>query len=96
MSASLWIDEDKENQENLPDNSNLQCNLCVTGLDDSITSEDLHKIFMRFGELKSCKVATDPSTGKNKGYGYVWYTNEKASSAALNAKDLPYKVQLYK
>jgi hypothetical protein len=42
--------EDKENigfddLNNLPDNSSLQCNLCVTGLDESLTSEDLHLLF---------------------------------------------------
>lgn len=56
------LDEDKENQtfeelNNLPDNSNLHCNLCVTGLDESLTSEDLHLIFQQFGDIKSCKVA---------------------------------------
>jgi hypothetical protein len=27
---------EKDAIENLPDNSNLQCNLCVTGLDESL------------------------------------------------------------
>lgn len=102
MSKSMLaggFEDDKENQfdENLPDNSNLQCNLCVTGLDDSITSEDLHALFHKFGEIKSSKVAHDPKTGKSRSYGYVWFTTEKACSAAMAAsKDLPYQVQLYR
>ena len=46
--------------ENFPDNSHNQCNLCVTGLDESLTSEDLHAMFEKFGPVKSVKVATDP------------------------------------
>lgn len=87
------MDEDKEN---LPDNSCLQCNLCVTGLDESLTAGDIHSIFQQFGELKSCKVATDPKTGKSKCYGYVWFQTELGCSKALACTDLPYKVQLYK
>ena len=34
-----------ENDENLPDNSNLQCNLCVTNLDPSLVAADLYQIF---------------------------------------------------
>lgn len=81
----------------MPDNSNLQCNLCVTGLDESITSEDLHLMFQQFGELKSCKVSQDPKTGKSKCYGYVWFTTEKACAKALEASSyLPYSVKLFK
>jgi RNA recognition motif-containing protein len=77
------FDEDPEALENHPDNSHLECNICVTGLDESLTSENLHKMFARFGEIKSCKVASDPVTGKSKGYGYVWFTTERACKSAL-------------
>lgn len=50
---------ESQQSENLPDNSHLQCNMCVTGLDESITAEDLHKMFSVFGQVKSAKVATD-------------------------------------
>ena len=51
VNKSMSLLEDKENMScfdelsNLPDNSSLQCNLCVTGLDESLTSEDLHLLF---------------------------------------------------
>lgn len=57
----------------LPDNSSAQVNICVTGLDSSLTSADLYTIFERFGKIKSCKVATDPQSGLSKNYGYVWF-----------------------
>lgn len=86
--------DDKENcEDNLPDNSNLKCNLCVTGLDESLTSEDLHSMFSKFGELKSCKVSRDPATLKSKCYGYVWFYNESDCVSALKAgNEIPYQV----
>ena len=90
------FEEDPEALENLPDNSHLECNLCVTGLDESLTSEDLHVMFSKFGEIKSCKVSMDPKTGKGRGYGFVWFTTEKACNLALKIKAFPYKTMLYK
>jgi len=90
------FEEDPEALENLPDNSHLECNICVTGLDESLTSEDLHNMFVRFGEIKSCKVALCAKTGKGRGYGFVWFTTERACKTALSVKDLPYKTMLYK
>ena len=90
------FEEDPEALENLPDNSHLECNICVTGLDESITSEDLHKMFAKFGEIKSCKVTLDPKTGKSRGYGYIWYSTERACKFALKTKELPYKTMLYR
>lgn len=67
----------------MPDNSHLQCNLCVTGLDESITAEDLHKIFEKFGTVKSSKVAIDAVTLKTKCYGYVWFMEEQSCQRAI-------------
>lgn len=93
--TGLYADEDKENQteDNLPDNSNLQCNLCITGLDPCLLSEDLHIMFSKFGEIKSAKISTEPLSGDSRCYGFVWFTNEKSCSAALeDAANLPYHV----
>jgi len=62
-SSFMMFEEDPEALENLPDNSHLECNICVTGLDECLTSEDLHKMFSKFGNIKSCKVTLDPATG---------------------------------
>lgn len=92
----MMFEEDPEALENLPDNSHLECNVCVTGLDECLTSEDLHKMFSRFGNIKSCKVTLDPSTNKSRGYGFVWFTTERACKFALESKEVPYKTLLYK
>ena len=93
--GEAW-DEDKENCENLPDNSCQQCNQCVMGLDESLTAEDLHQMFSKYGELKSCKVATDPATGKSRCYGFVWFVSEQAATEVLTCSHMPYKTELYK
>ena len=82
-SSHLMFDEDPEALENLPDNSHQECNICVTGLDESLTSEDLHNMFSRFGDIKSCKVTLDPATGKSRGYGFIWFSTERACKFAL-------------
>ena len=95
LNLSMCQDEDPEFTGNLPDNSYAQTNLCVTGLDCSLTSADLHQIFEPFGEIKSCKVATDSATGQSKCYGFVWFKSEASCKSALACKDLPYPTQLY-
>lgn len=90
------FEEDPEALMNLPDNSHLECNICVTGLDESITSEDLHAMFARFGDIKSCKVTIDPKTGASRGYGFVWFTTERACRLALKTNEVPYKTMLYR
>ena len=79
----MHILEDDQS-ENMPDNSHMQCNLCVIGLDESITGEDLHIIFSKYGDIKSAKVAADPLTSKSKCYGYVWFMSEESCKKAIN------------
>ena len=91
----MLFENDPDVMENLPDNSHLHTNLFVKGLDPSLTAEDLHLMFGSFGDIKSCKVAQDPATGKSKGYGFVWFTTESACKSALLSKQLPYQAELY-
>jgi RNA recognition motif-containing protein len=64
--------------ENMPDNTQKLTNLCVKGIDSSLTEADLHLMFRRFGEIKSAKIARDPITSQSIGYGYVWFADEFA------------------
>ena len=61
----------------------MQCNLCVIGLDESITGEDLYIIFSKYGDIKSAKLAIDPLTSKSKYYGYVWFMSEESCKKAI-------------
>ncbi|RAL38823.1 unnamed protein product [Cuscuta campestris] len=56
-------------------------NIFIKNLDKAIDHKALHDTFSAFGNILSCKVATD-ATGQSKGYGFVQYDSDEA---ALNA-----------
>ncbi|RLM48741.1 hypothetical protein C2845_PMPSC004508 [Panicum miliaceum] len=59
-------------------------NVFVKNLETSIDSKSLYDMFSSFGTILSCKVATDPSTGQSKGYGFVQYESEESAQDAIN------------
>ncbi len=58
-------------------------NVFVKNLDSSIDHKALFDTFSLFGNILSCKVATD-ETGQSQGYGYVHYESEDAATDAIN------------
>lgn len=51
-------------------------------MDKAIDHKALHDTFSAFGNILSCKVATD-SAGQSKGYGFVQFDNEEAAQKAI-------------
>ena len=58
-------------------------NVFVKNLDASIDHKALFDTFSLFGNILSCKVATDEA-GRSQGYGYVHYESEDAATDAIN------------
>eukprot|EP00927_Polykrikos_kofoidii_P082211 TRINITY_DN810_c0_g1_i1.p1 TRINITY_DN810_c0_g1~~TRINITY_DN810_c0_g1_i1.p1 ORF type:complete len:645 (-),score=158.26 TRINITY_DN810_c0_g1_i1:140-2014(-) len=57
-------------------------NIIVHNLDKTIDNKALFETFRLFGNILSCKVASDP-TGKSYGYGFVHYDTEEAGKQAI-------------
>ncbi|MEZ4800236.1 MAG: RNA-binding protein [Flavobacteriales bacterium] len=62
-------------------------NIFVSGLNYSLTSEELNEIFSRFGEVSSAKVILDKETGRSRGFGFVEMSSEEDGRNAVSALD---------
>ncbi|KAJ8651039.1 hypothetical protein MRB53_004062 [Persea americana] len=58
-------------------------NLFVKNLSDSIDNVKLHEMFVKFGNIMSCKIVTSQD-GKSKGYGFVQFGTEESANAAID------------
>ncbi len=61
-------------------------NVFIKNLDKSVDNKALYDTFSLFGNILSCKVATD-EVGNSKGYGYIHYETAEAASEAISKID---------
>ncbi|KAL3651754.1 poly(A) binding protein Pab2 [Castilleja foliolosa] len=57
-------------------------NIYIKNLDKEIDHKALHETFSSFGNILSCKVATN-SSGQSMGYGFVQYASEESAQNAI-------------
>lgn len=58
-------------------------NIFIKNLDKGLDNKALHDTFSSFGNILSCKIATD-SSGQSKGYGFVQYDSEESAQTAID------------
>ncbi|WOL15250.1 polyadenylate-binding protein 4-like [Canna indica] len=57
-------------------------NIFVKNLSSSIENAQLYDMFVKFGTILSCKVATDDG-GKTKGFGFVQFDDQESANSAI-------------
>jgi len=62
-------------------------NIFVSGLNYSLTSDELTELFTQYGAVSSAKVVTDRDTGRSRGFGFVEMSDDDEGRNAVSALD---------
>lgn len=59
--------------------------LYVGNLGYNVTSSDLEQLFTPHGQIRTCEVIMDRSTGRSKGFGFVEMESDQDANNAISA-----------
>ena len=65
--------------------------ILIRNLPRALLENELKELFKAYGDVQSCNVILDKTTGKSKGFGFVEISkvgNAKAAIQALNGKSI--------
>lgn len=62
-------------------------NIFVSGLNYSMSSEELQEVFTPYGAVASAKVIMDRATGRSRGFGFVEMPSSEEGQAAISSLD---------
>ncbi len=54
----------------------------------STTEEELQQVFSQYGEIVACRIITEKTTGRSKGYGFVEVKEEDADRLQENTNGM--------
>ncbi|XP_053201681.1 poly(U)-binding-splicing factor half pint-like isoform X2 [Panonychus citri] len=60
----------------------------VASIHQDLTEQDIQSVFEAFGKIKICKLAQSQYPGKHKGYGFIEYETDQATSDAITSMNL--------
>ncbi|XP_041475261.1 ELAV-like protein 3 isoform X3 [Lytechinus variegatus] len=67
-----------------PVDEDSKTNLIVNYLPQNMAQDEMKALFVKFGEIESCKLVRDKLTGQSLGYGFVNYLKPAEALKALN------------
>ncbi|KAJ2497821.1 hypothetical protein GGH96_004821 [Coemansia sp. RSA 1972] len=76
-------DSDESSKQKKQKTSSEPASLFVGNLPFSATVESMKDTFAQFGEVVDARIATDSSTGRPRGFGYVDFASEEARDKAM-------------
>lgn len=65
-------------------NSSDAGKIFVGGLSWETTVDDLRDHFEKYGSISDCRLNTDPSTGRSKGFGFITFAESETVDKVLN------------
>lgn len=60
----------------------------VSSIHEDLSTEDVKSVFSAFGDIVSCVLAPDPTSGKHKGYGSIEYKTLQSAKDAISSMNL--------